>query len=84
MEDETAGLEAIRHLNNSNVNGSQIKVEASRSRKIPIGTTVKIFVGNLPIGTKPNEVRELFAPYGNVMECDLVHNYGFVVCFILL
>lgn len=39
---------------------------------------VKIFVGNLPRPTTAEEIRALFEKYGDVSECDLIKNYGFV------
>uniref|UniRef100_A0A672I2U5 RNA-binding protein 14 n=1 Tax=Salarias fasciatus TaxID=181472 RepID=A0A672I2U5_SALFA len=39
---------------------------------------VKIFIGNLACNTTAEELRELFEKYGNVTECDIVKNYGFV------
>lgn len=39
---------------------------------------VKIFIGNLACNTTAEELRELFEKYGNVSECDIVKNYGFV------
>uniref|UniRef100_UPI00398ECD3B RNA-binding protein 4B-like n=1 Tax=Pristiophorus japonicus TaxID=55135 RepID=UPI00398ECD3B len=39
---------------------------------------VKIFVGNLPRLTTAEEIRALFEKYGEVSECDLIKNYGFV------
>jgi len=42
---------------------------------------VKIFVGNIAVGTPGREIRELFAQYGQVTECTVlgVGNYAFVV-----
>lgn len=79
MEDEEAGREAIKNLNNSSISGTAIKVEAATSRKGPNTPTVKIFIGNLPDRSKAAEVRALFAKYGTVVECDVIRNYGFVV-----
>lgn len=39
---------------------------------------VKIFIGNLACNATPEELRELFEKYGEVSECDIVKNYGFV------
>ncbi|KAM9836712.1 RNA-binding protein 4.1-like isoform 1-T2 [Aulostomus maculatus] len=39
---------------------------------------VKIFIGNLACNTTAEELRELFEKYGEVSECDIVKNYGFV------
>ncbi|XP_052123842.1 RNA-binding protein lark isoform X2 [Frankliniella occidentalis] len=78
MEKEEHGRDAISNLNGFMVDDSAIKVEAATSRKGPHTATVKIFVGNLTDNTKAPEVRELFAKFGTVVECDIVRNYGFV------
>ncbi|XP_011290373.2 uncharacterized protein LOC101889452 isoform X1 [Musca domestica] len=38
----------------------------------------KVFVGSLPPGTKPEELRHLFENYGVVVECDVMNRCGFV------
>ncbi|XP_053599240.1 RNA-binding protein lark isoform X5 [Microplitis mediator] len=78
MENEEAGRNAIQNLNGTPVHGQPIKCEAAKSRKGPNTPTTKIFVGNLTDNTKAPQVRELFAKYGTVVECDIVRNYGFV------
>jgi len=78
MENEEAGRNAIQNLNGHMVHGQPIKCEAAKSRKGPNTPTTKIFVGNLTDNTKAPQVRELFAKYGTVVECDIVRNYGFV------
>ncbi|XP_076381432.1 uncharacterized protein LOC117226012 isoform X3 [Megalopta genalis] len=78
MENEEAGRNAIQNLNGHVVHGQPIKCEAAKSRKGPNTPTTKIFVGNLTDNTKAPQVRELFAKYGTVVECDIVRNYGFV------
>ncbi|XP_014223473.1 RNA-binding protein lark isoform X3 [Trichogramma pretiosum] len=78
MENEEAGRNAIQNLNGNMVHGQPIKCEAAKSRKGPNTPTTKIFVGNLTDNTKAPQVRELFAKYGTVVECDIVRNYGFV------
>jgi RNA-binding protein 4 len=78
MESEQQGREAIQKLNGYVVNGLPIKVEAARSRRVPFQNTTKIFVGNLTDKTRAPQVRELFLKFGNVVECDIVRNYGFV------
>jgi len=79
MDDDNTGRAAIKALNGSMVNDLAMKVEAATSRRGPNTPTTKIFVGNLSETTKANEVRELFARYGSVVECDIVRTYGFVV-----
>lgn len=41
-------------------------------------TTTKVFVGSLPTGTTTDELRDLFAPYGDIAECDVVNRCGFL------
>lgn len=38
----------------------------------------KVFVGSLPPGSKPEELRRLFEAYGVVTECDIMNRCGFV------
>ncbi|XP_018904449.1 RNA-binding protein lark isoform X2 [Bemisia tabaci] len=78
MEKKEEGEDAIRGINGRMLHGSTIKVEAATSRKGPNTPTTKIFVGNLSDNTKAPEVRALFEPYGTVVECDIVRNFGFV------
>lgn len=42
------------------------------------GNTVKIFIGNVAEDTTPDKLRPLFEKYGEVVECDVLKNYGFV------
>ncbi|XP_036380825.1 LOW QUALITY PROTEIN: RNA-binding protein lark [Megalops cyprinoides] len=39
---------------------------------------VKIFVGNVNSSTTEQELRALFEKYGEVSDCDILKNYGFV------
>ncbi|XP_043484470.1 adenosine kinase 2-like isoform X2 [Leptopilina heterotoma] len=78
MENEESGRNAIQHVNGYMMHGQPIKCEAAKSRKGPNTPTTKIFVGNLTDNTKAPQVRELFAKFGTVVECDIVRNYGFV------
>ncbi|EDW58376.1 uncharacterized protein [Drosophila virilis] len=41
-------------------------------------STAKVFVGSLPPGCKPEELRHLFTNYGVVVECDIMNRCGFV------
>ncbi|XP_037294039.1 TATA-binding protein-associated factor 2N isoform X2 [Manduca sexta] len=38
----------------------------------------KVFVGSLPQGSKPDELRKLFERFGVVTECDIMNRCGFV------
>ncbi|BFZ11672.1 hypothetical protein BsWGS_14712 [Bradybaena similaris] len=40
--------------------------------------TIKIFLGNLSSDTTAEKVRPLFEKYGEVVECDVLKNFGFV------
>ncbi|GAB1606120.1 RNA-binding protein lark-like [Argonauta hians] len=40
--------------------------------------TTKLYVGNLPQGSDENSVRVLFSEFGEVVECDIIKNFGFV------
>lgn len=44
---------------------------------------VKIFVGRLAEGTTGEDLLALFRKFGNVKECDVISNYGFVVSYYL-
>ncbi|XP_062849657.1 uncharacterized protein LOC134311937 [Trichomycterus rosablanca] len=39
---------------------------------------VKIFVGNLAPSTTKDDIHSLFSNYGQVKECDVLRNFGFV------
>ncbi|XP_072929681.1 uncharacterized protein [Epargyreus clarus] len=38
----------------------------------------KVFVGSLPQGSRPEELRKLFERFGTVTECDIMNRCGFV------
>lgn len=38
----------------------------------------KVFVGSLPQGSKPEELRKVFERFGVVTECDIMNRCGFV------
>jgi len=40
--------------------------------------TIKIFLGNLSSDTSSDAIRPLFEKYGEVAECDVLKNFGFV------
>ncbi|KAG5675855.1 hypothetical protein PVAND_005724 [Polypedilum vanderplanki] len=75
---ENDAREAIANLNGYVLNGNALKVENAKSRRSANSNTTKIFVGNLTEKTRANDVRALFEKYGNVLECDVIRNYGFV------
>ncbi|XP_022195296.2 RNA-binding protein lark isoform X1 [Nilaparvata lugens] len=79
MESEESGREAIKNLNNTEVHGTPMKVEAATGRKGGNSSnTVKLFIGNLSEKVTEPELRALFAKYGTVVECDVIRTFGFV------
>ena len=46
---------------------------------LEIMALVKIFVGNLASEAGIDDLRYLFDKYGEVAECDVLKNFGFVV-----
>ncbi|KAF7264981.1 uncharacterized protein LOC143201489 isoform X2 [Rhynchophorus ferrugineus] len=40
--------------------------------------TTKVFVGSLPAGVTPDDLRKLFEPYGAIAECDISNGCGFL------
>lgn len=44
----------------------------------PLFQNTKVFVGSLPAGSKPEELRRLFENFGVVTECDIMNKCGFV------
>jgi len=40
--------------------------------------TIKIFIGNLSSDTSSDKLRPLFEKHGEVVECDVLKNFGFV------
>lgn len=43
------------------------------------GQVKKVYVGNVPEQVRRAELRELFARFGNIDECDIVRDYAFIV-----
>ncbi|CAG8546965.1 1636_t:CDS:2 [Funneliformis caledonium] len=39
---------------------------------------VKVYVGNLPDRARPEDIKECFSKYGNVVNMELKGNYGFI------
>lgn len=66
---------AITELDKTELKGSTINVELSTTR---VQKATKLFVGNLPEGTKSAEIHKLFKQHGTVIECDVVKNFAFV------
>lgn len=54
-----------------------MRVELS-DRQQPRKASIKLFVGNLSDGTTKEELRELFEKHTDVLEADVVKNFGFV------
>ena len=58
-----------------------LSVEASTGAKKSNGKKTKIFVGNIHRDAKVEDIRPLFEEYGEVVEADILMNYGFIVSF---
>ncbi|XP_061619212.1 RNA-binding protein 4.1-like [Phyllopteryx taeniolatus] len=67
--------EAIRNLNQHQLNGWRMNVELSKGR--PKSST-KLHVGNLGEGVTADILRAKFEEFGSVVECDVVKDYAFV------
>lgn len=77
MENADEGTAAIKALNSTVINGKPMVVEASTGARKAAKRT-KIFIGNIHKDTESEELKNLFAVYGNVVETDILSNYGFV------
>ncbi|XP_041352431.1 RNA-binding protein lark-like isoform X2 [Gigantopelta aegis] len=44
------------------------------SRKV----STKVFIGNMPDTCRKTDLEEMFSKYGEIVECDIVKNFGFV------
>ncbi|KAI5625878.1 RNA-binding protein 4.1 isoform X1, partial [Silurus asotus] len=75
MDTQKEAEEAVRKLHHHELNGQAINVEMSRGK--PKGTT-KLHVGNISSSCTNQELREKFAEFGSVVECDIVKDYAFV------
>lgn len=82
MMNEMEARVAIDALNGSDLHGSFMKVELStmdtQGKKKRGRASTKIFVGNIKNGTTNDQLREIFEPYGEVTEADVIGGYGFV------
>jgi len=78
MENAEEGQAAIKALNGYMLHGKQMVVEASTGSRKVSNKKTKIFVGNIHKDTESEELKGLFAVYGNVIETDILSNYGFV------
>ncbi|XP_008336449.1 RNA-binding protein 4.1-like [Cynoglossus semilaevis] len=73
MDSKAEAEEAIRNLNNYELNGQPLNVELSRGR---MKGSTKLHVGNVACSNQ--ELRAKFEEFGSVLECDIVKNYAFV------
>ncbi|KAG4077079.1 hypothetical protein HA402_016066 [Bradysia odoriphaga] len=78
METESQGREAIRHLNGYVFNTHFMKVAPADNYGPPHIQTIKLFVGNLSKNLRASHLRDIFAKYGTVVECNVFDTYGFV------
>ena len=77
MEDDSSASEAVQNLNGHSVKGRPIKVEKSES-KGPRKPSQKLFIGNVAEGTTNEELKGVFEQFAEVLEADVIKNYGFV------
>jgi len=77
MDDESAATAAVEALNGQSVKGRAIKVEKSES-KGPRKPSQKLFIGNIAEGTTNDQLKSVFERFANVIEADVIKNYGFV------
>lgn len=75
MDEEDAAQKAVAALHKHVLNGSRITVEYATTK---VRNATKIYVGNVPESVTASKIKELFQPYGKVLECDIVKNYAFV------
>lgn len=64
-------LEYINTIAYNHVNDDRSLFKSDRQN-------TKVFVGSLPPGAKPQELRRLFENFGVVTECDIMNRCGFV------
>ncbi len=77
MSNESEATAAVKALNGHSVKGRPLKVEKSESRG-PRKPSQKLFIGNIAEGTTNDELKEIFERYADVIEADVIKNYGFV------
>ncbi|XP_012989796.2 RNA-binding protein lark [Esox lucius] len=75
MNEEEEAQKAVAELHKYELNGARITVEFATTK---VRNATKIYVGNVPEGTTAAKIRELFQPFGKVVECDIVKNFAFV------
>ncbi|KAM9499350.1 uncharacterized protein ACWYII_002294 [Salvelinus alpinus] len=75
MNEEEEAQKAVAELHKHELNGAPITVEFATTK---VRNATKIYVGNVPEGTTAAKIRELFQPFGKVVECDIVKNFAFV------
>ncbi|XP_041750025.1 RNA-binding protein lark [Coregonus clupeaformis] len=75
MNEEKDAQKAVAELHKHELNGAPITVEFATTK---VRNATKIYVGNVPEGTTGAKIRELFQPFGKVVECDIVKNFAFV------
>uniref|UniRef100_A0A4W5RC37 RNA-binding protein 14 n=1 Tax=Hucho hucho TaxID=62062 RepID=A0A4W5RC37_9TELE len=75
MNEEEDAQKAVAELHKHELNGAPITVEFATTK---VRNATKIYVGNVPEGTTAAKIRELFQPFGKVVECDIVKNFAFV------
>ncbi|KAL6470174.1 hypothetical protein MHYP_G00212930 [Metynnis hypsauchen] len=65
MDEEDAAQKAVAALHKHVLNGSRITVEYATTK---VRNATKIYVGNVPEGVTAAKIKELFQPFGKVVE----------------
>ncbi|XP_071790530.1 uncharacterized protein [Asterias amurensis] len=80
MATDSEAQTAVSNLDSYNFMGSALNVKFStgNSNKFGGGVKRKIYVGNLPADCTEERLLEEFEKYGEVAECDVIRNYGFI------
>lgn len=74
-DDANSAEEAFVNLNGGLVEGKTIKIDFP-GRKAPVS---RLIVKNLPTASySAGELKELFQPHGDIIECDYKWGYGFI------
>ncbi|XP_022095635.1 RNA-binding protein 4.1-like isoform X2 [Acanthaster planci] len=84
MSTEAEAKDAVDNLDSYNFIGSNLNVKYSTGASARGGhrssgpAKTKLYVGNLPMDCTETQLHEMFSKYGEVAECDVIRNYGFV------
>mmetsp|Transcript_10076 Transcript_10076/g.15267 ORF Transcript_10076/g.15267 Transcript_10076/m.15267 type:complete len:358 (+) Transcript_10076:207-1280(+) len=63
---------AIKAKNGLEISNKKLKVAVARPQKDPNSPHCKLFASNLPFSYSESDVYNMFAPFGEIMECRLL------------